>query len=431
MIKLSRVNIWDTFVGALAWNEERGYATFEYDKEFLKRGWDLSPLRMSIEDASRGNGIFSFPLLNKDTFKGLPGLLADSLPDKFGNKIIESWLAQQGRDPDSFNPVERLCYTGKRGMGALEYEPVISTFDEKSDPVEIKKLVRLAKEVLTNRKKLKANLHEKDENALQEIIKVGTSAGGARAKAIIAYNPETGEVRSGQIDGLTGYDYCIIKFDGVSDKELKTPKGYCKIEYAYYLMAKDCGITMTESRLLNENKRAHFITKRFDRDGAKKIHMQTICALAHFDYNESTAYSYEQVFQVMRQLKLSHAETDEFYKRMVFNVIARNQDDHTKNISFLMEKDNVWKLAPAYDISYAYDPENKWMKAHQLSINGKNEDIARKDLLQVAKTMNVKKPSEIIEQVLDSISKWPRFAKEAGVKDEQIKAIKQTLILKI
>jgi len=431
MITVAKVNIWGTFVGAIAWNDERGYATFEYDKAFLKKEWDISPLIMSVEEAIRGNGIFSFPSISRETFRGLPGLLADSLPDKFGNKIIEAWLAQQGRDAASFNPIERLCYTGKRGMGALEYEPVISTFDSTSNPVEIKDLVRLAKEVMTDREKLKTNLHQKNENALMEIIKVGTSAGGARAKAIIAFNPKTGEVRSGQIDGLKDFEYCIIKFDGVSDKELTTPKGYCKIEYAYYLMAKDCGIIMTESKLINENKRAHFITKRFDRDGANKIHMQTFCALAHFDYNEPTSYSYEQVFQTMRQLKLSYAEMEEFYKRMVFNVIARNQDDHTKNISFLMEKDKGWKLAPAYDITYAYDPGNKWLRAHQLSINGKREDISRKDLLQVAKTMNVKKPTEIIEHVLDSVNKWPRLAKKAGVLDEQIKEIKKTFLLKI
>jgi serine/threonine-protein kinase HipA len=431
MITVARVNIWNSLVGAVAWDEDRGYATFEYDSAFLKKGLDLSPLRMSAEEARNGNGIFSFPSLNKETYKGLPGLLADSLPDRFGNRLIEAWLAQQGRDPNSFNPIERLCYTGKRGMGALEYEPAIAPVDDKSNPVEIKKLVRLAKEVLNERKKIQTNIHKKNDKGLLEIIRVGTSAGGARAKAIIAYNPETGDVRSGQIEGLKGYEYWIIKFDGVTDKELTTPKGYGKIEYVYYLMAKSCGINMTESKLLRENNRAHFMTKRFDRDNTKKIHMQTLCALTHFDYNDPTSYSYEQAFQTMRQLKLSYDKMEELYRRMVFNVIARNQDDHTKNISFLMDESGKWELSPAYDITYAYDPKSKWMRAHQLSINGKRENINRSDLLHLAKTMNIKRSTEIIEQVKESINKWGLFAKEAKINPDQIKAIKQIFLMKI
>jgi serine/threonine-protein kinase HipA len=429
MITVARVNIWNFLVGAVAWDDDRGYASFEYDSAFLKRGLDLSPLRMSAEEARNGNGIFSFSSLNKETYKGLPGLLADSLPDKFGNKLIEAWLAQQGRDANSLNPIERLCYTGRRGMGALEYEPAIHSVEDKSDSIEIKELVRLSKEILSERKKLQANIHKKSDKGLLEIIRVGTSAGGARAKAIIAYNPETGDVRSGQIDELKGYEYWMIKFDGVSDKEITTPKGYGKIEYAYYLMAKDCGINMSQSKLLHENKRAHFMTKRFDRENTKKLHMQTLCALAHFDYNEPGAYSYEQAFQVMRQLKLPYSEMEELYRRMAFNVIARNQDDHTKNISFLMDDSGKWKLSPAYDMTYAYDPKSKWMRAHQLRINGKSEDISSSDLQQLAKKMNIKKSSEIIEQVKESASKWTKFAKEAEIHPDQIKAIKQTFLL--
>ena len=431
MITVARVNIWNSLVGAIAWNEDRGYATFEYDSSFLKKGLDLAPLKMSIEEARNSSNIISFPSLNKETYKGLPGILADSLPDKFGNRLIEAWLAQQGRDSDSLNPIERLCYTGKRGMGALEYEPAIAPVDEKSNPVEIKELVKLEKDVLSERKKLQANIHKKSDKGLLEIIRVGTSAGGARAKAIIAYNPETGDVRSGQIDGLKGYEYWIIKFDGVTDKELLSPKGYGKIEYVYYQMAKECGITMTESKLLRENKRAHFMTKRFDSENTKKIHMQTLCAIAHFDYNDPTSYSYEQAFQTMRQLKLPYIEMEELYRRMVFNVIARNQDDHTKNISFLMDENGKWKLSQAYDMTYDLDPKSKWMHAHQMSINGKRENITRSDLQQIAKTMNIKKPVEIIEQVKESLSKWGKLANESEITPEQAKAIKQTFLLKI
>ena len=380
MITVAKVKLWNNVVGAVAWSEETEIATFEYDKSFLKSGLNIAPITMPIG----GKSIFSFPAINKETYKGLPGLLADSLPDAFGNQLIDSWLAQQGRDPNSFNSIERLCYTGKRGMGALEYEPSLSPSDNVSNPVEVNELVKLANEIISKKNSLVANIHSNSKDLLK-IIRVGTSAGGARAKAIIAYNPITGDVRSGQIDGLDNYEYWIIKFDGVTNKELGDPKGYGKIEHAYYLMAKDAGINIMDSKILEENNRAHFMTKRFDRIGNEKLHMQTLCAIAHFDYNYSNAYSYEQAFQVMRQLKLPYSQMEELLRRMIFNVIARNQDDHTKNISFLMDKEGTWSLSPAYDITYAYDPANKWMKSHQMSINGKRENINRKDILELAK----------------------------------------------
>lgn len=429
MINVAKVKIWNNLVGAVAWNEETGTATFEYDKSFLKSGLNIAPITMPIEQAINGKNIFSFPALNKETYKGLPGLLADSLPDTFGNKLIDSWLAQQGRDPSSFNSIERLCYTGKRGMGVLEYEPVLSPSENGSNPIEINELVTLVKDILNERKTLSSNISNKNSEDLLKIIKVGTSAGGARAKAIIAFNPITGDVRSGQIDGLDNYEYWIIKFDGVTNKELGDPKGYGKIEFAYYLMAKDARINIMESRLLKENNRAHFMTKRFDRNGNNKLHLQTLCAIAHFDYNYSNAYSYEQAFQVMRQLKLPYSQMEELLRRMVFNVIARNQDDHTKNISFLMDKNGNWSLSPAYDITYAYDPTNKWMKVHQMSINGKRDDVTRKDILELAKKMNLKKAEKIINEVIASISKWKLFAKEAGILKNQIEAINKTFIL--
>ena len=428
---VARVNIWGTMVGAVAWDDARDHATFEFDEAFLKKGLDLSPLKMPLEESRKSRMIYSFPSLNRETYKGLPGLLADSLPDRFGNTLIEVWLARQGRDPDSFNSVERLCYTGRRGMGALEYEPAIHPFDETSHELDIKELVDLAKAILAERKNLKVNIRDKSGEGLLEIFRVGTSAGGARAKAIIAYDKKTGDVRSGQIDGLEDYEYWIIKFDGVNDKQLGDPKGYGKIEYAYHLMAQDCGIKMTDAELLREGGRAHFMSKRFDREGVKKLHMQTLCAIAHLDYNDPLANSYEQAFQAMRQLKLPHTDMEEFYRRMAFNVIARNQDDHTKNISFLMDENGAWKLSPAYDVTYAYDPKNRWMKAHQMSLNGKRDGIKRSDLLEVARSMNVKKSGEIIDRILETVSHWVTYAKKADVHADQIQQIKKTLLLKL
>ena len=417
MVNIAKVNIWGQFAGAVIWDENSKRASFEFDASFIKKGLDLSPLEMPIVKAQNGT-VFSFPSLNYNTFKGLPGLLADSLPDRFGNQIIDAWLAATGRTSGSFNPVERLCYIGRRGMGALEFEPAVMS--EKSNPVEIEDLVMFANDILKNRKDFKADLSDK---GVHEIFRVGTSAGGARAKAVIAYNPQTGEVRSGQIDELKGFEYWLIKFDGVSETQLLETKGYGNIEYAYYLMAIDCGIEMSECRLLRENGRSHFMTKRFDRSGEEKIHMQTLCAIAHYDYNEPRSYAYEQAFQIMRQLHLPYNDAEQLFRRMVFNVVANNRDDHTKNISFLMNKTGRWRLSPAYDVSYAYDSGNKWISAHQLSVNGKRTDISKEDLLEVAKQMNIKKPSEIIEQVVDSVSRWKEFARVAEVPKEVVEKI--------
>ena len=421
---VAKVNIWGQLAGAILWDEPAQVARFEYDEQFLKAGLDLSPIKMPIAEALNGKRIYSFPALSKETFKGLPGLLADSLPDRFGNQLIDAWLARQGRDPESTDPVERLCYTGKRGMGALEFEPAAPLIDNTSEHLEIKELVALAKEVLNEKKQLRSNLHSNDDEHLQRIISVGTSAGGARAKAVIAYNPETGDVRSGQVDRLEGYSYWIIKFDGVNNHGLGDGEGYGRIEYAYHLMAADCGIRMSECRLLEENGRAHFMTRRFDRpDTHTKLHMHTLCGIAHFDYNDPEAYSYEQAFQVMRQLRLPYADAEQLFMRMVFNIVARNQDDHTKNISFLMDRAGTWRLSPAYDITYAVDPANKWIRQHQLSVNGKRTNISRSDILFVAKEMNIKKANDLVERITASVKKWKTFAAEAGVTKEKTDAI--------
>ena len=416
---VARVLLWDKLVGAVLWNESIGLASFEMDPKFAQLGWDIAPLRMPV--ASVGT-IFQFPQLPKATYQGLPGLLADALPDRFGNQLIQVWLASQGRE--QMNPVERLCYLGKRGMGALEFEPSIRNEKEDANSLEISRLVELSKIALVERKALKTQFSPQEAEALADIIKVGTSAGGARAKAVIAFHPSSGEVRSGQLLAPDGFEHWLIKFDGVTNTQLGDPKGYGRIEYAYHKMALACGIEMMECKLLEENGRAHFMTKRFDRvAGNQKIHMQTLCGMCHYDYNNPLAYAYEQAFQAMRELRLPYTDAEQFYTRMVFNVIGRNLDDHTKNTSFLMDKNGKWKLAPAYDVTYAHTPGNKWTSRHQMAINGKREDITSADLLAVGKQMNIKKAKEIIEKVKTVVADWVLYAKEADLPQEQVKAL--------
>ncbi|MBI5449977.1 MAG: type II toxin-antitoxin system HipA family toxin [Gammaproteobacteria bacterium] len=424
-VDTATVSLWGAFVGAVSWLNDRGYSVFEYDKDFLNKGLDISPVHMGLDDARKGDGIFSFPSLNKNTFLGLPGLLADALPDKFGHSIIDAWLARQGRDGAGFSPVERLCYMGKRGMGALEFSPAMIGKYDKSVPIEISELVGLAQEIISNRTVLSGNLgrSEKDSaDAIMDILRVGTSAGGARPKAVIAMDDQ-GNVKSGQTQAPKGYDYWILKFDGVTDLELGEPRGYGRIEYAYYLMAQAAGVDMTECRLLEESGRAHFMTKRFDRIDGKKIHMQSLCGIAHYDFNMAGAYSYEQAFAVMRRLRLSKAEAIQQYRRMVFNIIARNLDDHTKNISFLMAPDGKWKLSPAYDVIYSHNPAGTWTNQHQMSANGKRDHFTREDLIAVGDSIRLSKPDGVINDVISAVERWPEFAKTAGINDKTTKDI--------
>lgn len=424
MVDLAKVYIWGEFVGAALWNEDTQSTSFEYDPAFGTKGWELSPILMPVAR----HRIYSFGDLSRSTFLGLPGLLADALPDAYGKALLDRWLVTVGR---SFaNPVERLCYQGKRSMGALEFVPAQDNFLEKGTKIEIDSLVGVAREVLNQKAGLDANILADTREALANIIKVGTSAGGQRAKAVIAYNDRTGEVRSGQIAAPKGFEHWLLKLDGVTNAELGDPKHFGQIEYVYYLMALKAGIEMTECRLLQENGRAHFMTKRFDRrNGNEKIHMQTLCGIAHYDYKMLRAYSYEQAFQVMRQLRLPYMQAEQMFRRMVFNVVARNQDDHTKNISFLMGKDGVWHLSPAYDISWAYNPKGEWTSQHQMSVNNKWTDIGTSDLLSVAEKMNIKRPNEIIEQVKDAVSQWNALAKEYDIPSRTAKQIGDTLLL--
>ncbi len=428
---VANVLLWGKHVGAVLWNYENEYATFEFEASFLSSGLDVAPLTMSLENAGRGD-IFQFAHLPKETFHGLPGLLSDALPDRFGNQLIDLWLASQGRDKASMSPVERLCYLGSRGMGALEFEPTERNEKEPSKGLEINALVELSKKALAIKESLDSHFSNADAETFADIIRVGTSAGGARAKAVIAYNEETGEVRSGQLNVPKGFEHWLIKFDGVTNELLGDPKGYGRIEYAYYKMAIDCNIVMMPSKLLEEQDRAHFMTKRFDRIGNnEKLHMQTLCGLCHYDYNNPNAYSYEQAFQAMRQLRLPYTDAEQLYTRMVFNLVARNQDDHTKNISFLMNRLGEWSLSPAYDVTYAYNPDNKWIGKHQMSVNGKRENITRDDLLAVAKQMNIKKPKEIIEKTVGVTRDWHVYADNVGVPKNQIVALGKTYLINI
>jgi serine/threonine-protein kinase HipA len=420
------VKIWDDVVGAVAWEQNLEFATFEFDPRFVSKGLDLAPLTMPLAASQRGQTKYDFRSLSKETYLGLPGLLADALPDKFGHNVINAWLARQGRTPESFNPIERLCYTGSRAMGALEFRPVLNKSLERSVPVEIDQLLELAQAVVTERQELQVNLQARTSEALLDILRVGTSAGGNRPKAIIALNDETREVRSGQVLAPQGFEYWVLKFDGVKDQSLGDPAGYGRIEYAYYLMAIDSGIKMTECRLLKEGGRAHFMTRRFDRtsDGSK-LHLQSLCAIAHYDFNNPGAYSYEQAFRVNRELKLPYADMDQLFRRMVFNVIARNHDDHTKNIAYLMDENSTWRLSPAFDVIYSYNPTGLWTNRHQMSLNGKMDNFIRSDLEKVGDEMGINDYGKIIDDISGFVSNWEKYAIAAGIKDDQKSLIRK------
>jgi serine/threonine-protein kinase HipA len=428
MINSAFINLWGERVGAIAWDADKAVADFEFEPAFLRKGWDISPLKMPI-GAANGR-IFSFNELRENqTFKGLPGLLADVLPDRYGNTLINTWLARVGRPANSMNPVEMLCFIGQRGMGALEFEPVEPKGKNTSTKLEVDSLVEISEAILSGRKDFHTDLSKDEEKGLLDILKIGTSAGGARAKAVIAYNPKTGEVRSGQAEAPKGFTQWLIKFDGVHDAQFGTSRDYGRVEMAYHLMAVDCGIEMTECRLLEEHGRAHFMTRRFDRiPDEGKVHVQTFCALQHFDFNNVGSYSYEQLFQTMRSLRLAYPQAEQMYRRMVFNVLARNCDDHTKNFAFTMNKQGQWALAPAYDVCHAYRPDSPWVSQQSLSVNGKRQGIDRKDLLEVAKQMTIKKPDEIIRQIEAILKLWPDYANQCNVETVLEKAIADTFV---
>jgi serine/threonine-protein kinase HipA len=417
---IAEVRLWGRTIGAASLDEGRDYAAFQYTPEFAGSAIEVAPLTLPLSQR-----VYEFPELRRRTFHGLPGLLADSLPDRFGNALIDAWLATTGRTPESFSAIERLCYTGTRGMGALEFAPPLGPKARKATKINIDALVRLASDVLTEHQHLKGRLSsEGRKKALADILRVGTSAGGARAKAIIAWNRKTNEVRSGQVAAGPGFSYWLLKFDGVAgnkDKELDDPQGYGVIEYAYSMMARAAGITMNECRLLEEHGRRHFMTRRFDRlaDGGK-LHMQSLGALAHFDYNNAGAYAYEQAFLVIRQLGLPMASLEEQFRRMLFNIVARNQDDHVKNIAFLMNKAGRWTLAPAFDVTYSYNPSGTWTATHQMTLNGKRDGFVMADVHAGARSAGLKRgrADALLEEVRAAVARWRDFAARAKLDDD-------------
>ncbi len=426
-MKTAYINLWSKRVGAVSWDDEQKLGSFEFDPTFASYGWDISPIKMPIEQTGQ---IFTFEELGgSSTYKGLPGMLADVLPDRYGNTLINAWLARNGRQPDSMHPVEMLCFTGNRGMGALEFEPVSPKTNDNATKIEISGLIEIAQDILNDRNSFHTSLTANEQKALTDILKVGTSAGGARAKALIAYNEKTGEVRSGQAEAPKGFSQWLIKFDGVHDTQFGESNGYGRVEMAYYYMATACGIEMTECRLLEENDRAHFMTKRFDRLAEKeKLHVQTWCAIDHKDFQQVGSFSYEELFQTMRILGLPYPRAEQLFKRMAFNLIARNCDDHTKNFAFTMDKMGRWDLSPAYDVCHAYRPSSIWVSRQSLSINGKRESITRNDLLEVAKQMNIKNPNQLIDEVQHCVNNWKTYAKKVGVGQKLTEAIQATLL---
>lgn len=431
MTTVAEVRLWGRTIGAVSLAAGETVARFEYTSEFAASGIQPAPLTMPLS-----RRVYSFPELGHECFHGLPGLLADSLPDRFGQALVNAWLATQGRPPDSLNAVERLCYTGRRGMGALEFEPATGPDAGKAAALEVGELVRLASDILTRRNSLATSFAlDGRERAMRDILRVGTSAGGARAKALIAWNRETKEVRSGQLHTGPGFEHWLLKFDGVTgnrDRELDDPAGFGAVEYAYALMAQAAGIYMSECRLFEEGGRRHFMTRRFDRrtDG-EKIHMQSLGAMAHFDYNLAGAWSYEQALATMRRLDLPADSLEEQFRRMVFNIMARNQDDHVKNIAFLMDKSGRWSLAPAFDLTYSYNPQGDWTAAHQMTLNGKRDEFKPDDFEACARTASLQqsRARHIVREVADAVKRWPEFANEAGIPAATRNAIHASLRL--
>lgn len=421
------VRLWGRTIGAVSLEPGAPAAVFQYEPEFARSNIQVSPLTMPLQREP-----YTFPALSFESFKGLPGLLADSLPDKYGNALIDTWLAARNRDPGSANAVERLCYTGTRGMGALEFEPAKGPQPSPAGDIRVDALVKLASEIFTEREDFVTSVREgNEEDGLRELLSVGMSAGGARAKAVVAWNPETNAIRSGQVAADPGFEHWLLKFDGVSgnrDKEkLDDPEAaHGAVEYVYAMMAAAAGVEMSLCRLFEENGRRHFMTRRFDRPaGNAELHMQSLAALAHYDFNLAGAYSYEQALQAIRRLGLSMKDVEEQFRRMAFNVIARNQDDHVKNIAFLMDRGGTWSLSPAFDLTFSYNPEGGWTNQHQMTLNGKRDGFTLADFDRCAESASMKRgrAAAIVEEVRDAVSAWPSFAAEAGIPEQDVDRI--------
>ncbi len=425
MVKTAKVKLWGTIIGVFHLDDSKGYVSFEYDKDFLNSGIELSPIMMPLSDR-----VYEFPDLTRTSFKGVPGLIADSLPDKFGNTVINQWLTSQGRLPNSFNVIERLCYTGKRGMGALEYEPDSSGQKDNNELISMTRMSDFASAILEEKNDILVS--SKEDVDYKQLLRLGTSAGGARAKAVIAYNEKNNEIRSGQVGLGKDFDYWLVKFDGVSkngDHNLEDVPEYTLIEYTYYKMALKAGVTMSECKIFPEGDRNHFMTKRFDRVNGDKLHMQSLGAIMHIDYNEPGLCSYESAANTAKRIGLPSSTIEQFFRRMVFNVIAINQDDHVKNISFLMNRKGIWSLSPAYDITFAYNSNNQWLKAHQMSINGQISKISKDDIITCGKNMDLKafKCEKIYKEVYSAVKEFDNIARSVGLRDKTINLIQKEL----
>jgi serine/threonine-protein kinase HipA len=428
MINSALVYLWEQRVGAVAWNDFTQTGSFEYDPDFLKLNLDIAPIMMPI--AQSKNKVYNFPENRNTGFHGLPGMLADVLPDKYGHSLISAWLATMGRNSNSLSPIEILCFINNRAMGALEIEPAMRKEKASNHKLELNALIEIAAKLLNQKNEFSTNLKKDEEKAMADLLKIGTSAGGARAKAIIAYNPKTGEVKSGQVNVPQGFEYWIIKFDGVHDAQFDSSNGYGRVEMAYHKMAVDSGIIMSDCQLLEENGRAHFMTKRFDRtETGEKIHMQSLCAMRHFDFNKVGQFAYEQLFETLRYLQFPYPDVEQVFLRMVFNVLSRNCDDHTKNFAFLMNSNGQWSLSPAYDICHAYRPNSPWVSHQSLSVNGKVDDINENDFMLVAENMNIRKAKSLIGRVKSSVKNWKNFAEEQNVNPALRDAIQNTLLV--
>lgn len=425
-IDTADVRLWGSRIGVVYWDQSAGLGVFEYEPRFVSSGVEVSPVAMPLR-----RGAYSFPELGRpgSDFKGLPGLLADSLPDAWGYQLLNAALEARGRPANSFNPVEQLCYVGTRGMGALEFVPATHA-KSAAVPVDVDWIAELAGRVVANRSNLSVPL---DAEGLEDLIRIGSSVGGQRAKALIAWNPETNELRSGQVDAPEGFSQWILKFDGLSKdgSGLGDPVGWGRVEYSYSKMAAECGIAMAPARLLyDESGRAHFMTRRFDRgEGHAKWHVQTLSGLGHFDYNQPGIVGYEDAMDILIRLGAPFSDIEQLFRVMVFNVVGRNQDDHTKNIAYVMGTGGIWRIAPAYDLTWSYNPEGAWTSLHQMTVNGKRTGFTTEDLVGVGRRYGVANPAAVVGLTVDVFSSWRKFATDSDVPDRLVEEIESSLRL--
>ncbi len=413
------VHLWGTHVGSLAWEPAKQCYAFRFTPAFRQLGIDPAPLKMPVARDT----IWTFDDLGRATYQGLPAMISDSLPDAFGNRLIEATLLDYGLDQGAITPLDRLAYIGSRAMGAFRFKPSRGP-SEKATAIDLRNLVDEARQAISTQP------GGTEATTLQHIIQVGISAGGARPKAVVCWNPKTNTFRSGQFDAPAGFEHWLLKFDGIEKGQIDAnePRNEGRVEYAYHLMARAAGLEMSDCRLHEEGGRAHFMTRRFDREGAStRHHIQTLCAMAHMDLKHAGAHSYTQLFDTLASLHLPDSSFQETFRRMAFNVMARNMDDHTKNHSFRLKERGNWELSPAYDLTYAHNPNGNWNHQHFLAVNRKHDNITRPDLLVDAERFSIADRKSILDQVASAVGRWPEFAAQAGVPSDQAEEIRQDL----